>query len=482
MTAITTLPLCALTLSTLNVRHTERDADVASLAEDIAARGLKQNLVVIPAHFSTAEIGEGENYGDRFEVIAGGRRFQAMQLLVADGRLPHDHPVPVLVEARDEASETSLSENLHRVAMNPADEFAAFDTVVKGQLHLGSDQDAAVLYTARRFGVTVKHVEGRLRLASLVPEILQALRENVIGLESAKAYAGSADHDLQRKVFAAQAKSNWKPHDPATVRQELRGQTFALDHPLMKFVGLDQYRAEGGRTEVELFMGTEGEERALDMKLLEKLARAKAEPLVAPQAKADGFKSGLLANGYGHSARPPKAPDGMVQHQYWQTKLSASAKKKAIGVYAVDRDGSGLAEVAIFKPEPKTKATNSNDDWETRQAAHRRESAIIRRAARLAIGKFAGTPLEGRAFWPEYFAQPVEEDLRIEGHSLVTVQIRVPDSEIEARRAEAEAAYDAELAAEAEREQQSADAFEDGDPIDEDAGEGYDEYAEEEAA
>jgi ParB family chromosome partitioning protein len=454
-TKITTLPLFALTLSRLNVRQTERDADVASLAEDIAARGLKQNLVVIPAHFSTAET--EENFGNKFEVIAGGRRYQAMQLLVDQGRLPHDHPVPVLVETRDDASETSLSENLHRVAMNPADEFAAFDTVVQQQLKLGSDHEAAVLYTSRRFGVSVRHVEGRLRLASLAPEILDALRDGTIGLESAKAYAGSADHDLQRKVFAAQAKSNWKPHDPATVRQNLRGETFPLGHPLMKFVGLDAYRAGGGRTEVEMFMGSEGEERGLDMKLLEKLAKAQAEPLVAPQAKSDGYKSGLLAtSGYGYTARLPKAPEGMVRHERYYGELAKTAKKKAIGVYAIRQDGTGIEHVATFKTEPKEKP-GAVRDWDAEHRARQRQWEIEKRAARLAVGSMAGTPLEGRAFWPEYNVNPVASDRDDDNHSLVAILIRVPTAEIEAKMAEAEKAL-AEQEAAAAAQQDAATA------------------------
>lgn len=482
---ITTLPLNVLLLSDLNVRQTERDADIASLAEDIAARGLKQNLVVIPAHFTTSKVDEPWEGKDRwegkFEVIAGGRRFQAMQLLVADGRLPHDHPVPVLVENRDEASETSLSENLHRVAMNPADEFAAFDTVVRGQLALGSDQDAAVLYTARRFGVTVKHVEGRLRLASLAPEILEALRAGTISLESAKAYAGSADHDLQRKVFAAQAKSNWKPHDPATVRQNLRGETFGLNHPLLVFVGLDAYRAGGGRTEVELFMGADGEERGLDFKLLENLAKEKAEPLVAPRAKADGYKSGLFAtSGYGHSAKLPKQPEGMIRHQYWMEDLTKTAKKKAIAVYAVSSEGTGLVKVAEFKPEPKAKVEKKRD-WEAENKARQREWEIEKRAARLAVGSMAGTPLEGRALWPEYNCNPVSSGREDDGHSLVAILIRVPDADIEARKAEAELAYDAELAAEAEKQARDAEAFEAGEPQPDDDSDDESEFEEEAA-
>ena len=142
---LSTIALDRLMLSKLNVRQTERDADVASLAEDIAARGLKQNLVVIPAHFMTGEVNEPwegqDRWAGKFEVIAGGRRFQALRMLADAARIPPDQPVLCLVEPRAQASETSLSENLHRVAMNPADEFEAFAAIVAQQQKQGSTDE-----------------------------------------------------------------------------------------------------------------------------------------------------------------------------------------------------------------------------------------------------------------------------------------------------------------------------------------------------
>jgi ParB family chromosome partitioning protein len=51
-----------------------------------------------------------------------------MLALVTDRLLPRDHAVTCLVlEDADEAAvETSLAENFHRLAMNPADEAQAF--------------------------------------------------------------------------------------------------------------------------------------------------------------------------------------------------------------------------------------------------------------------------------------------------------------------------------------------------------------------
>jgi len=464
---ITTIPLDRLMLSTLNVRRTDRAADVDSLAEDIAARGLKQNLVVVPAHFVSGEPAPAHLDGEprasggkavwegRFEVIAGGRRFQAMQLLVAQERLSPTFPVPCMIEFRDAAAETSLSENLHRVSMNPADEFEAYRVIVDQARRSGSDPDP-VGYCARRFGVTVKHVQGRLRLAALAPEILDALRTNAIGLDSAKAYAGVEDHALQLKVFADHQKNSWKKHNPSTIRSDLRGKTIAATDPVVKFVGLDAYVEAGGRVEAEMFMGSWGDQqRVTDVKLVERLAKEKAEPLVAPRAKKDGFLSGLLATGAGNAAKWPKAPDGMVRYyDYYESKPPTKAQlKKCVAVYAIDSGGTDIEKVGHYQPEPKRETLNQRD-WEAERAERDRNWKIEKRAAQLAVyefGKFAGTPLEGRAFWPASNPNLVQADRDDETFALVAIQIRVPADRIEANRAEAERLIDEEAAA-AERE------------------------------
>jgi len=469
---ITTIPLDRLMLSTLNVRQTERAADVDSLAEDIAARGLKQNLVVVPAHFVSGEPAAEQMAGEplasggkdvwrgRFEVIAGGRRFQAMKLLVDQERLSSTFPVPCMVEYRDAAAETSLSENLHRVAMNPADEFEAFRVIVEQARKTGADPDP-IAYCARRFGVTVKHVQGRLRLAALAPEILEALRSNEIGLDSAKAYAGVEDHELQLKVFAQQSKSSWQKHNPAAVRGALRDVTLSANDGLVKFVGIDAYRAAGGRVETEMFMGTEGQERVVDVKLVEKLAKERAEPLVAPMAKKEGFKSGLLASGVGRASRWPKAPDGMDRYySYYESKPPTKAElKKCVAVYAVAEDGAGIERQGHYRPTP-TRDPQQDRDWEAERAAGARERAIKRRAAQMAVydlGKFTGTPLEGKAFWPARHIDPVEADDTDENFALVAVLIRVPKAGIENHLAEAERLIDEEAAAAEAEEDASAE-------------------------
>ncbi|MGC5098554.1 ParB/RepB/Spo0J family partition protein, partial [Escherichia coli] len=66
-------------------------------------------------------------------------------------------------------SEASLAENFQRVNMTPTDECRAFQHFI-GE---GCDLDAV----AKRFGVTRRFVEGRLRLAGLADPVFEALAE-----------------------------------------------------------------------------------------------------------------------------------------------------------------------------------------------------------------------------------------------------------------------------------------------------------------
>jgi ParB family transcriptional regulator, chromosome partitioning protein len=415
-------------------------------------RGLKQNLVVVPAHLSTAADWPGKGKGpkrNRFEVVAGGRRLQAMRLLADDGRLPADAPIPCLIEDRKDASETSLSENLHKVAMNPADEFAAFAVIVREQLDTGADQSTAAAYTARRFGVTVRHVEGRLRLAALCPEVLDALRAGEITLDIAKAYAGTSDHDVQRTVFKAAKKASYAL-SARDIRNRLRGVTVPLDHHDMQFVGRDAYCAAGGRIEAEMFMGSEGEERAIDPELLRRLVEAKGTTLAADQARAEGWKEGLFTTG---SAYMVTKPEGFSLVYHGSDQIGKKRRAECIAIYT--HRGEAVELGAHFEPAKPTEQVESERvDWAAVRAAEQREREIQLTAARMAIGPlsegvFKGTHMEGRTFWPRGYTYPLM-DGDDDAHVLVAVQIRVPRADLETHREEATRLIDEQTAAIAE--------------------------------
>src|ERR1700720_1490772 len=102
------IPLSQLELSPLNVRKTRTKDDIEAMARSIEAEGLLQNLLVHPAE-------------NGFGVVIGGTRLEAMKLLLKDGKISADYPVPSDVRPADDPSLTakSLAENVRRSGMNP---------------------------------------------------------------------------------------------------------------------------------------------------------------------------------------------------------------------------------------------------------------------------------------------------------------------------------------------------------------------------
>ena len=83
------IPFDKLVLSQSNVRRVKAGVSVEELAEDIARRGLLQGLSVRPV-LDTDGVETG-----KFEIPAGGRRFQALSLLVKQKRcLLYTSPSP----------------------------------------------------------------------------------------------------------------------------------------------------------------------------------------------------------------------------------------------------------------------------------------------------------------------------------------------------------------------------------------------------
>jgi ParB family chromosome partitioning protein len=268
---IQSIPLNKLVASPRNVRRTSDETADAQLKADIAARGLLQNLVVAPAKKPRGS----------FTVEAGGRRLAALQALVEDGILDAAHEVPcfVLDGGAAAAQEASLAENFQRLAMNPADECLAF-----GQL---LEQGCDVEGIARRFGLTVRFVEGRLRLASLALVVFDALGAGEISLDVAKAYASTSDRERQAWVFD-QLQGSYSGNHPDSIRRMMTQATVSSSDRRALLVGEDAYVAAGGRIERDLFSDEAGE-RWLDVPLLEKLATEKMEAIAVETQAETGL-------------------------------------------------------------------------------------------------------------------------------------------------------------------------------------------------
>src|SRR6202008_5076989 len=101
--------------------------------------------------------------------VAGGRRFAALQRLAKQKKVPKPFAVPCHVVDPAAATETSLAENIIRVAMHPADQFIAFhDLVVQSGLSIDD--------LAARFGGSPLFVRQRVILAKGAPRLSRAYR------------------------------------------------------------------------------------------------------------------------------------------------------------------------------------------------------------------------------------------------------------------------------------------------------------------
>ena len=258
------IPLNRLTISDQNIRRTDRKADLEALAASIKSLGLLQNLSVTRAE------------GDRFTVVAGGRRLAALKALAKQGAIARDFPVPCHVLDDEAALESSLAENVQRVATDAMDEVDAF-AALKDQ---GFDASAI----AQRFGVTHRHVDQRLALAALSPKLKAAYRKSDLSLDAARAFCIEPDPARQEAVFKALAKP---VTHAANVRAHLTHGRMRGTDRLARFVGLDAYEAAGGSLTRDLFL--ESEIYVDDPALMSRLANERLE----------AFREDLLAKGWG---------------------------------------------------------------------------------------------------------------------------------------------------------------------------------------
>ena len=249
-----------------NVRKTPR-MSIPELAASIQRVGLLQNLIVIAAP-------DGEHY----EVVAGGRRFAALKLLAKKHRIAKDWEVPCLLVADGTARTASLTENVQREAMHPADQFEAFAALVA--------EGRPIEDIAADFSVTPLVVQRRLKLANVSPRLMADYRTDAVSLDQLMALAITDDHAAQESAFYE--APTWQ-RQPSALRERLTEREIdAYRHPLVRFVGLDSYEAAGGGVRRDLFAEGDAGVYLTDAVLLERLAQDKLAGIAAT-VRAEGW-------------------------------------------------------------------------------------------------------------------------------------------------------------------------------------------------
>lgn len=187
------LPVDLVTPSPMNPRKTIDEAAIAELAENIEAQGLIQPITVRPVgYYDRVEDGRVISTPKSYEIICGERRYRAFS------RLNDSHPdgsfssIPAIVRTMsdEEAFDAMITENLQRQDVDPIEEAFAFGQLIKNGK---TAEDIAV-----RFGKSTRFVQDRIKLNSLIPELMVAVRDDKMSISAAMIISKLEDKDQQQ--------------------------------------------------------------------------------------------------------------------------------------------------------------------------------------------------------------------------------------------------------------------------------------------
>ncbi|PYE84466.1 ParB/RepB/Spo0J family partition protein [Pseudoroseicyclus aestuarii] len=148
-------------------RHFAEEA-LAELAASMKDRGVIQPLIVRP-----------HDDGERYEIVAGERRWRAAQLAQL-------HEVPVLVRhyTDTEVLEVAIIENIQRADLNPVDEAAGYRQLMD---RFGHTQEQL----ASALGKSRSHIANLMRLLGLPQEVQDLLTEGRLTAGHARTLVGN---------------------------------------------------------------------------------------------------------------------------------------------------------------------------------------------------------------------------------------------------------------------------------------------------
>ena len=124
---------------------------------------------------------------DRYEIIAGERRFRAAGIAGLD-------KVPAIVKdiSDDESSRIAIIENIQRKDLNPVEEAMSYR-------HLLDSQDLTQKELADEIGKSRQYIGNTIRLLNLDPRVLKLLEEEKISTSHGKKLLSIKDGDKQYK-------------------------------------------------------------------------------------------------------------------------------------------------------------------------------------------------------------------------------------------------------------------------------------------
>ena len=157
-----------------NPRNPRRDFaedDLDELAASLREKGIIQPIVVRPVR--------GSN--DRFEIIAGERRWRAAQRAGL-----HDVPIVAVDVTEDEALQLAIIENVQRTDLNAIEEASGYQALINDFKHSHDE-------IAKTVGKSRVHITNTLRLLRLPEKVQSLVRSGKVSAGHARVLIGRPD-------------------------------------------------------------------------------------------------------------------------------------------------------------------------------------------------------------------------------------------------------------------------------------------------
>lgn len=207
---VKSLKLASVHPSPMNPRKTFDEVALKELSENIRQQGLLQPITVRPVADNT-----------EYEIVCGERRYRAYSILFEETEHnnelpfnPWDEIMAIVKEMSDEeAFDAMITENLQRQDVDPMEEAFAF-----GQLH---KKGSSIQDIALRFGKSIRFVQDRIKLNSLIPELMKALKEDKMPISAAMIICKVTEE--QQHMYYKQYIDNYQGFTTATASGFVKG-------------------------------------------------------------------------------------------------------------------------------------------------------------------------------------------------------------------------------------------------------------------
>ncbi|MCB5202192.1 ParB/RepB/Spo0J family partition protein [Neorhizobium sp. T786] len=223
-----------------NPRRQFDEGDLQDLASSIRQHGIVQPVVVRPVE-------------DRYEIIAGERRWRAAQLAGL-------HEIPVIVRDVDDrtALEIAIVENVQRADLNPLEEALGYDQLIAEYGYTQNDLGGII-------GKSRSHVANSLRLLKLPEPVRDMLSSGDLSAGHARALITTSDPVSLARMIVSKgmsvrdaerlAQNDIKAQsEPAAGKSDQKdSDTLALERTLSDSLGLDvKINHRGGSGQVRI--------------------------------------------------------------------------------------------------------------------------------------------------------------------------------------------------------------------------------------